>query len=234
MTRTMRIFLRQATAIVAVASILGGPSAQAALIAGWDFQTTTNGGTAVAASPSTPKLYVANFGTGTLYLNGSEGSSTWFVPGTGITNTELNGFAGSALNTAGTSLSTTTTAPAALGLVSGSANAANGKAAVFKFSMTGYQDLVVSYASQRTSTGFTTQAWDYSTDGSTWTAIQSVTGTAIPSSFAVITLSTITGLNNATTAYLRLTTTGATAASGNNRFDNIQFNASTYAPPSAN
>ena len=37
------------------------------LIAGWDFQTTTTGGTPVRASPSTPKVYNANIGTGTIY-----------------------------------------------------------------------------------------------------------------------------------------------------------------------
>ncbi len=99
--------------------------------------------------------------------------------------------------------------------------------------MTGWQDLVVSYATQRTTTGFTTQLWESSTDGTTWTTVQSVTGASIPVAFGTITLPTITGLNNATTGYLRLTVTGATAVAGNNRLDNIQFNASTYVPPAA-
>ena len=58
------------------------------LIAGWDFQTTTSGGTAVAASPNTPTLFNANVGSGALYLNGSEGSSAWLAA------TELNAFGG--------------------------------------------------------------------------------------------------------------------------------------------
>ncbi|NBQ65614.1 MAG: hypothetical protein EBT95_08835 [Verrucomicrobia bacterium] len=49
----------------------------ASLIAGWDFQTTTTGGTAAAASPNAPNIYQANFGSGAIYLNGSNGSSTW-------------------------------------------------------------------------------------------------------------------------------------------------------------
>ncbi|MFM9024421.1 MAG: autotransporter-associated beta strand repeat-containing protein, partial [Planctomycetaceae bacterium] len=215
-----------------------GHVAHAALVAGWDFQTTTNGGTAVAASPSTPKLYVANFGSGTLYLNGSEGSSNWFVPASGSTDTELNGFAGSNVNTAA-GFSTTTTSPAALAVVSGSANAANGKFAVFKFSMTGYQDLVISLSAQRTATGFATQVWEFSTDGTTYSSIGSLLGGStagtIRDSFVntgTLTLPTVTGFNNATNAFVRVTFTGATTTTGNNRLDNIQFNASTFTPPS--
>ncbi|MFM7245590.1 MAG: beta strand repeat-containing protein, partial [Planctomycetaceae bacterium] len=238
--RRAATFLGRAMALVTSIALVGGPSAEAALLAGWDFQTTTTGGTAVAASPATPKLYAANFGTGTLYLDGSNGSSDWFVPAAGSTNTELNAFGGSTTNTAGTAFSTLTASPAALALVGGATTgpgnlpAANGKFAVFAFNMNGYQDLVVSYASQATATGFKAQIWEYSTDGTTWNAAQTVT--TIASSFTapngLITLNTITGLNNVTTAYLRLSGTGATAASGNNRYDNIQFNASTYVPPS--
>jgi len=207
------------------------------LIAGWDFQTTTTGGTAVLASPATPKVYVANFGSGTLYLDGSEGSSDWFVPATGSTDTQLNAFAGSNVNTAGTGFSTTTTSPAALVVVGGASNAANGKAAVFKFSMTGFQDLVISLSAQRTSTGFATQAWEYSTDGTTYTSIGSLVGGStagtIRNSFTnsdTLTLPTVTGFNNAANAYVRVTFTGATASAGNNRLDNIQFNAVPAVP----
>lgn len=209
------------------------------LLAGWDFQTTTTGGTAVAASPATPKVYLANFGTGTLYLDGQFGSSSWFVPTTGSTNTELNAFSGSNLNTAFTvggasgTMSTVTTSPAALALLGGAGTppAANGKSAVFQFSMTGKQDLAVSYATQRTSTGFNSQLWESSTDGTTWSTLTTVS--SIPTTFAVTTLPNVTSLNNAATAFLRVTFTGATASSGNNRLDNIQFNTNPFTPPSS-
>lgn len=189
------------------------------LIAGWDFQTTTNGGTATAVSPNTPTVYNANVGVGTIYLNGTNGSSSWSQ------TTELNAFAGTALNGGGTTgLSTTTTSPASLAPLGGTSNAANGKFIVFKFSMANLKDLIVSYATQRTTTGFNTQTWEYSIDGTTW--LSATTFSTIATSFEVKTLATITGLDNVTTAYLRLTLTGASAASGNNRFDNIQLNAS--------
>ncbi len=190
------------------------------LIAGWDFQTTTTGGVAVLAAPNTQKVYPANFGTGTIYFNGSNNSSNWIVA---ASNSELSAFSGATVN-AGVGFSTTTTSPASLAMLGGVAGTAtNGKFAIFSFSMTGYINLVVSYASQRTTTGFSSQIWEYSTNGTTWIPLQTVT--TIPASFGLITLPTVSGLNGASTAYLRLSGTGATAAAGNNRLDNIQLNA---------
>jgi hypothetical protein len=201
------------------------------LIAGWDFQTTTSGGTAVAASPNTPTLFNANVGSGALYLNGSEGSSAWLAA------SELNAFGGTSTN-AGPGMSTNTTTPAALAVLGGTSNAANGKFVVFKFSMTGYANLAISFAAQRTSSGFSSQLWEWSTNGSTWNTIGSIaSGTttgSLTTSFAtsgVIVLPTTTGLDNAATAYVRVTFAGASAASGNNRLDNIQFVATSNAAP---
>ncbi|MBL7923350.1 MAG: hypothetical protein JNL88_04040, partial [Bacteroidia bacterium] len=100
------------------------------LVAGWDFQTTTTGGTATAASPATPKVYFSNFGSGFLFFDGSNGSSNWFVPASGSTSTELNAFGGTAIN-AGAGFSTVTSGASSLALVGGAAQAANGKRAVF-------------------------------------------------------------------------------------------------------
>lgn len=196
------------------------------LIAGWDFQTTTNGGTAAAASPSAPSSYTANFGSGTLYLNGSNGSSTWVTASSG---NEVTAFAGTA-NNAGTGFATTTTTPACLAVVCASTTTSNGKSMVFKFSMTNFTNLVVSYSTQKSgTTAFGTHTWEYSTNGTTWTALQTVS--TIPTSFATTTLTATSVLDNATNAYLRVTVSGATATGGNNRFDNIQINA-TCTPPS--
>ena len=218
--------------------------ASADMIAQWDFQTTTNGGTALLGAPATPKLFVANFGTGSLYLDGSNGSSNFFEPATGTTNTEINAFGGTALNATG-SMSIVTTSPAALAIVGGAASVpagtfgANGKAMVFKFSMSGLSNLAVSYAVQRTASGFTTQQWDYSSDGTTWSSAATITG--IQASFAagatpanvVTSLGVASGLDNAATAYMRVTFTGATSSTGNNRMDNFQFNATAIPAPGA-
>jgi hypothetical protein len=228
--------------------------ANAAMVAQWDFQTTTNGGTAVVSNAqtgvanTTPKVYVANFGSGTLYLDGTNYSSNFYLPATGGANAEIVAFGGTALNTTG-SMSTTITGVAALGVsggaTSGGTTAANGKAMVFKFSMTNLQDLAISFAAQRTSTGFTGIAIDTSANGTSWSSWTTLTSSytagppevysgAIKNSFVntgVVSLSATSSLNNASTAYVRFTFTGATSSSGNNRLDNFQFNASTLVVP---
>lgn len=191
------------------------------LIAGWDFQTTTNGGTAILATPNTQTSFVANFGTGTLFLNGTNGSSVWAAA------SELNAFAGTAVN-AGTGFSLSTTAPASLALVNQTANT---KSIVFAIDMSGYEDLTISYATQRTGTGFTSQTWDYSTDGVNWVNFDTVSGVEIPAAFGTVTLATTAGLDEDATAFVRMTVAGNTSASGNNRLDNIQFNAVAVPEP---
>lgn len=187
------------------------------LLAGWDFQTTTNGGTAAASAPSTPTLFNANFGSGTLYINGTNGSSTWV---TATSGNELTSFSGTSSVNSTTGFSTSITSPASLALVNSSAN---GKSIVFQVDMTGSKNLTVSYATQRTSTGFTTQTWEYSTNGTSWTSFS--TQSSIPSAFGQIILPTVTALDNISTAFIRLTVTGASTSGGNNRLDNIQFRA---------
>ena len=222
--------------IVAIAAV--SSSASGALVAAWDFQTTTNGGTALLVSPSTPTTLVANFGAGSLYLNGTNGSSSFFIPATGSTNTEVNSFSGTTVNAdAGIGLSTTTTGAAALAIANSSAN---GKSLAFLLNLTGLQNLTVSLAAQRTNSGFTSQVWETSSDGTNWSTWGSFTsGTAagtLASSFAtsgVLSLTGTSALDNAATAYVRVTFTGATSSSGNNRLDNIIFNADVVPTPGA-
>jgi len=224
-------------AVGTLAAVCG--AAEAALIAAWDFQTTTNGGTALAAAPNTPKVITANFGAGTIYLDGSNGSSNFFQPATGSTNTELNAFGGTSLNADTTiGMSTVTTGAAALAIVGGSGAfppPANGKSMVFKFSMANLANLSISYATQRTGTGFTSQVLEYSTDGATWSSIGS--NDSIQGSFSVnspvVTSFSTNGLNGATVAYVRMTLTGATTTTGNNRFDNFIFSADVIPAPGA-
>ena len=238
-------------------AMIAASAANAAVVAQWDFQTTTTGGTAVVAAATgtnantTPKVYVSNFGSGTLYLDGSNSSSNFYLPATGGTSAEISAFGGTALNATG-SMSTVTTSPSALavlgGATSGATSAANGKSMVFKFSMTNLQNLAISFAAQRTASGFTGIAIDASTNGTSWSAWTTLASSnagsspnvvysgAIRDSFAnsgVISLSTTSLLDNATTAYVRFTFTGATSSSGNNRFDNFQFNADAVPAPGA-
>src|SRR5690606_32414270 len=114
---------------------------------------TTNGGTAITGPFNTQKVFNANFGEGTIYLDGTNGSSDFVVataPPT-LATAELSSTTGTDLNTAGTDFSTVTTGAAALSI---SSNSANGKHIVFKFNMADYAFLDVSYATSRQSAGF--------------------------------------------------------------------------------
>jgi hypothetical protein len=214
-------------------AVIGSLPAHSALIAGWDFQTTTTGGTAAVAQPNSPRAYKANFGSGMFYLDGTNGSSGW------LTSNQLGSFGGTGVN-AGSVLSTSTIGSSALALIAGASTAANGNMAVFKFSMAGYQSLSISLAAQRTATGFATQLWEYSADGSNYRSIGTLSaGSALGtitgsySGSGVLGFAAFDGLNDIGDAYVRVTFNGATASTGNNRIDNIQFNA-TEMPVTAN
>lgn len=190
-----------------------------ALAAGWDFQTTTNGGTAAAAAPNSPNVYISGFGSGTLYLNGTNGASTWSQ------STDLSAFGGSSANTAGTSFSTATSSPASLALLSPSSAASNNnKYIVFKVSKGSANSIAASYDTQSTSAGFD-HTWSYSTDGSAWTALGATLSPG--TSFSTQTLPIISGLADFATIYLRMQVTGASGTSQNTRLDNVQVNAVT-------
>jgi hypothetical protein len=192
-------------------------------IAGWDFQTTATGGTAAAAAPNTPNLYVANAGAGTMYLNGTNGSSDWPQA------TALNAFTGTNVNATGTGtggngLDPATSATSCLALLSGGTGfPSNGKSVTFKFSMASIQGLNASYATRTsgTTTGFNSHVWEYSNDGSSWTPIDLSAPFTISTSFALKSLNATNALDGVADAYMRLTVAGATSTTSNNRLDNV-------------
>ncbi len=178
------------------------------LIAYWNFNTGANGTPWNAPIP-------ASSGNGTI----TAGTWTW-----GDLNF-TDGFNGSTQNVlfgdpAGASLSLRS-------------NAMNGKYIQFEFSMDGFENLIITYWSQKTSTGFNNNQWSWSTDGVIFTDLgQAINPAASPGGIITIELS---ALNLAPNAYLRYTLNGATNASGNNRIDNFQLNASQVGgimPPS--
>jgi hypothetical protein len=176
-------------------------------LAAWTFDATV-------ASPATPTSVAANFGlqasTAMLYADGTNGSSAW------LQSTELNAFSGTVINDPreGTNI------------LSGKSycpvhSSANGKSMVIAFTMTDYKDPIMTYATQRTASGFTTQQWAWSTDNVTYTDFASITSIAASFETKTLDMSTINQLDQAATVYLRVTFTGATTTSGNNRLDNI-------------
>jgi len=210
------------------------------LVAGWDFQTTTNGGLQVVASTNTQTLFPANFGTGYLLLDGTNGSSLFYP-----LSYENGASQGVAYNT-GDGFSATTTNPASL-VIARKTSASpvwdtNGKSVVFKFSMTGLKDLILSHAlfrhgSATDNTSFTHLVYSYSTDGNSWTQIldDDISGLYAAPNYYGTKLATIpatgsiSGLDNAATAYVKLTVSGATGTTSysNIRLDNIKLKASS-------
>lgn len=195
-------------AIASGAIVLGLTSlASGDVIAYWNFNSL---------SGSAPATIASDFGSGTILLDGSNGSSDWSTV-TGSTDA----FGG-------------TTTNALFGDISGNAfcpvgSAANGFSFVFAIDMSNYSDLDISYATRGTSTGFSSQAWEYSTDGVNFTAAETI-ASQMTSSWVTKSLATITGLDGAATAFLRVTMTGATSTNGNNRFDNVVFDAAPSTP----
>ncbi|CAN5415143.1 hypothetical protein BH09BAC3_BH09BAC3_05420 [soil metagenome] len=188
-------------------------------LAAWTFELA-----ATPVSPNTPTSFPATLGTqsgtATLYANGTQGSSLWAQAG------ELNSFGGTITNDP----RGVPAASNALALVNQSAN---GKAVVFKFSMTGFKDPILTFAAQRTATGFTTQTWAWSTDGTSFTDFTTIN--SLPAAFGTtiqtVNLAAVNALDGASFVYLKATMTGATSAGGNNRLDNFVLNATTATPP---
>ncbi len=174
-------------------------------------------------SPNTPTSYLAMAGTQTgtagIYLDGTHGSSAWAQA------TELTSNNGSTINALNGE-----PADKDLAMINQSAN---GKAFAFHFSTTGYQNVVVTMAARRTGTGFNTCAWEYSIDGTTFTALSDVnTMPSATSTYELVTidLSGLATVNDQSNVYLRCTLTGATSDNGSYRIDNVQVNALPSGP----
>jgi hypothetical protein len=152
----------------------------------------------------------ASLGSGTLTVTGFPADDLLVLPGTTV-------------NALGVDL-----AGNALGLEN---NLNNGDFLTLAFSMSGYKDLVLTYATRRTSTGFNSNQWAYSTDGLSFTPLGSPVNPTTSTTFSLITrdFSSVSSLNDDSTVFLRYTLNGATNSSGNNRMDNIQLNASPTA-----
>ena len=111
----------------------------------------------------------------------------------------------------------------ALSIQGGTGNANNGRNITFNVSTVGFSDIVVSFATQGTSTGFNSNQFQYSFDGISFIDFGGpyVPATAFGSVPIVFSLAAIVGLNNNPNAAFRIIFNGATSSTGNNRIDNI-------------
>lgn len=90
--------------------------------------------------------------------------------------------------------------------------------------------LSLSYAGRRTSTGFTTHQIDYSTDGSTWTTLETIDISAWINSWVAgqvveVVFNGLPGMHNNPDFSIRIVVDGASNNLGNTRIDNLRLEA---------
>ena len=111
----------------------------------------------------------------------------------------------------------------ALSLQGGTGVANNGRNITFNVSTVGFSNILVSFATQGTSTGFNSNQFQYSLDGTNFIDFgPPYTPAAVFGTLPIVfTLTSIAGLNNNPNAAFRIVVNGATSSTGNNRIDNI-------------
>ncbi len=111
----------------------------------------------------------------------------------------------------------------ALSLQAGTGTANNGRNLTFNVSTLGFSNIVVSFATQGTSTGFNSNQFQYSLDGINFVDFGPpyVPLTAFGAVPLVFTLTSIAGLDNNPNAAFRIVFNGGSSATGTNRIDNF-------------
>lgn len=160
--------------------------------------------------------------SGSAFIQPSAGMLANFDPNTNV-YTDVVSFAG-------------TTANALSGVGSGGSLSIRGGAGDGEWfdvvvDATMLRDLQISWAQRGTSTGFSSRTVAVSTDGQSFTEIYSDSGTL--GGWTVKSADAGALLDGASNAIFRFTLDGATAAGGNNRFDNILIEAVVIPLPGA-
>ncbi len=191
-------------------------NAQNQVIYGWTFDD-------LQVADQTLKIIPSNYGIASgvanIYANGTNGSSDFTCS---VVDPEWTAFAGTTLNDPRTT-------PIAGNALTIANQSANGQSVIFKFSMTGYQNAIFTFSTRGTTEGFNSHQWAWSVDGTSFTNFGDNTArTETTFETDTLLLSAITEINNAATVYLKLTISGATSITGNNRIDNVLIKAETF------
>lgn len=111
----------------------------------------------------------------------------------------------------------------ALSLQGGTSTANNGRNITFNVGTLGFANIIVSFATQGTSTGFNSNQFQYSLDGNTFVNFGApfTPASAFGSVPLVFSLVGIVGLNDNPNAAFRIVFNGASSATGTNRIDNF-------------
>lgn len=187
----------------------------AALIAYWNFNdlSTTNS----VPSNANQTSYTPTVGSASLTLVGWSSRAGTSSPH-GISN-----FGGSSINSISPDPAGQSLALQASNASTGTPN--NGASLVLSFATVDLEDVVLTFATQKTSTGFASNQLAYSTDGTNYTDFGATYNPATSFGLQTFDLSSITALDDQATAFIRITFNGATGNSGNNRIDNLQITA---------
>lgn len=202
MRRTLILALSSAT-LFGVAS-----SSQATLLGWWNFNTAASLLTASGQDVSVSLISM---------------TASW------TPNSPYTTFAGSTVNAVGADVAGQSLGPQGNPGGTGTGTANNGTQLVIRVESTTntFSGISLSFATQRTSTGFTGNTLEASLNGSTWTSVD--TNVVPASSFATYTNNLSNAFDGTGAIWFRYTLNGATTTSGNNRIDNVQVNA-TLAP----
>jgi hypothetical protein len=116
-------------------------------------------------------------------------------------------------------------------LQGGTSVANNGRHLTLNVSTAGLNNIVVSFATQGTSTGFNSNQFQYSLDGVAF--IDFVAPYTPPLTFGLVTfnLNSISGINDNPNAAFRIVFNGAATAAGNNRIDNLVVEGQSITTP---
>lgn len=212
----------------AIAAMAG--AAQADLIAYWDFNNSVSNSVSGGLGVLTNAL--PTLGAGTMSLSSGLNYNT--ISNSTSTNGDVGTFSGSTINLVAPSGSGG--ALAVQGIVGGTGATAdnNGQYIQFNINMASYTNLVMTFAGRGTSTGFGSAVdpnkITYSTDGVNYTQLG--TYESRQTSFQLYTFNFGTAGQFASNLSIRMVLNGATSGGGNNRIDNLQFNATIPAPGS--
>ncbi|MDX2017622.1 MAG: hypothetical protein SFY95_08310 [Planctomycetota bacterium] len=218
-------------AILATAGIAA--SANANLIAYWNFNNST-------PNTTSGQLGVLNSVTANAGLNGASatislgGGLTFNTVSAGTANGAVGTFAGDAGVINGQPGEVQGGALSIQGRIGGSGSQTantNGGTVTFNINTAGYSGITMAWSGRGTGSGFSNNKIETSVDGVTWvTQVASYSSTA--SSFSLFSYSLNSAADNAANLRVRITFNGATTGAGNNRLDNVSFTAAIPTPGS--
>lgn len=185
----------------------------AAVVAYWNFNgltTSTNNGTSYSPTAGSGSFTVG------VAANDQAGSNRGINSFGGTTTNSLNSdVAGQALTIQGGASESTTPVQN------------NGATLIIQVDLSTLSNPILSFASQRSTTGFNSNQMAYSVDGTSYTDFGSPfnPGTSFGSTVYSFDFSSIDALDGDASVFFRITLTGATSNAGNIRIDNVQINA---------